>query len=50
LEELQEFSPVIEAGVFEILTLEGSVAARQHHGATSPVQVRKALARGRSRL
>ncbi|MCZ6711803.1 MAG: argininosuccinate lyase [Gammaproteobacteria bacterium] len=50
LEELQEFSPVIEAGVFEILTLEGSVAARQHHGATSPVQVRKALARARSRL
>jgi argininosuccinate lyase len=50
LEELRGFSPVIEAGVFDVLTLEGSVAARQHHGATAPAQVRKALARARNRL
>ncbi len=35
LEELQGFSSAIEAGVFDVLTLEGSVAARKHHGATS---------------
>ncbi|MFP6816093.1 MAG: argininosuccinate lyase, partial [Pseudomonadales bacterium] len=50
LEELQGFSSAIEAGVFDVLTLEGSVAARKHHGATSPAQVRKALARARNRL
>jgi argininosuccinate lyase len=50
LAELQGFSPLIDATVFDVLTLEGSVAARAHHGATAPAQVRKAVARARKRL
>jgi argininosuccinate lyase len=50
LAELQTLSPIIEAGVFEVLTLEGSVAARDHFGGTAPRQVRRAIARARSRL
>lgn len=40
LEELQQFSDTIKDDVFEILTLEGSVAARDHLGGTAPEQVR----------
>ena len=50
LAELQRFSPLIEADVAGILTLEGSVAARDHLGGTAPKQVRAALARARRRL
>ncbi len=50
LEELQGFCQVIDATVFDVLTLEGSVAARQHYGATAPAQVREAIARARKRL
>ncbi|WP_151705001.1 argininosuccinate lyase [Nitrincola alkalilacustris] len=50
LEELQQFSDVIEADVFEVLTLEGSVAARNHIGGTAPQQVRQAVIRGRELL
>jgi argininosuccinate lyase len=50
LPELQEFSEHIQEDVFEILTLEGSVAARNHIGGTSPEQVRKAILRARRRL
>ena len=50
LDELREFSPVIESDVFEVLTLEGSVAARNHPGGTAPDQVRAAIARARERL
>ncbi len=39
LEELQQFSEMIEDDVFEVLTLEGSVAARNHLGGTAPEQV-----------
>ena len=39
LAELQQFSTVIEQDVFAVLTLEGSVAARNHIGGTAPVQV-----------
>jgi len=39
LEELQQFSDVIEEDVFDVLTLEGSVAARDHIGGTAPKQV-----------
>lgn len=47
LEELQQFSDRIEADVFEVLTLEGSVAARNHLGGTAPEQVRAAVKRAR---
>jgi len=40
LEELQKFSNVITDDVFDVLTLEGSVAARDHLGGTAPAQVR----------
>jgi argininosuccinate lyase len=50
LEELQQFSDVIGEDVFEVLTLEGSVAARDHIGGTAPAQVRAAIARARERL
>jgi len=50
LDELRKFSPVIEASVFKVLTLEGSVAARDHLGGTAPAQVRAAVARARSRV
>ena len=40
LQELQQFSDAISEDVFEVLTLEGSVAARDHIGGTAPDQVR----------
>lgn len=49
LAELQQFSPAIQADVFAVLTLEGSVAARDHLGGTAPNQVRAAIARARAR-
>lgn len=39
LEELQVFSDIIKADVFDVLTLEGSVNARNHLGGTAPNQV-----------
>jgi len=47
LGELQAFSTVIEADVFDVLTLEGSVNARNHIGGTAPDQVRTAAHRAR---
>jgi argininosuccinate lyase len=49
LEELRGFSDQIEADVFEVLTLVGSVAARDHIGGTAPKQVRAAIERARQR-
>ena len=48
LEELQQFSDTIRADVFEVLTLEGSVAARNHLGGTAPEQVRTQIAAARN--
>ncbi len=39
LEELQSFEPSIEEDIFSILTLEGSLSARNHLGGTAPEQV-----------
>ncbi|MCP3672044.1 MAG: argininosuccinate lyase [Gammaproteobacteria bacterium] len=50
LVELQAFSNIINADVFECLTLEGSVAARDHIGGTAPRQVLAAVARARANL
>ncbi|MBR9884529.1 MAG: argininosuccinate lyase [Oceanospirillales bacterium] len=50
LEELQQFSDVIGEDVFDVLTLEGSVAARNHIGGTAPDQVLAAVSRGRDLL
>ncbi|MEY3289229.1 MAG: argininosuccinate lyase [Pseudomonadota bacterium] len=43
LPELQQFSALITEDVFGFLTLEGSVAARQHIGGTAPDTVRNAI-------
>jgi argininosuccinate lyase len=48
--ELREFSPLIDEDIFSVLTLEGSVAARNHPGGTAPAQVVEAIKRARSRL
>ena len=50
LEELQQFSDEITQDVFDVLTLEGSVSARNHIGGTAPDQVRAAVQRGRDVL
>lgn len=44
LEELRQFGGSIDEDVFKVLTLEGSVAARNHIGGTAPEQVRHAIA------
>ena len=50
LEELRQFSPAITEDVFAVLTLEGSVAARDHLGGTAPAQVRAQVTAARERL
>ena len=50
LEELQTFSEHISDDVFAVLTLEGSLAARDHLGGTAPAQVQSAIAAARERL
>jgi len=50
LAELQAFSPLIGEDVFAILTVAGSLAARNHPGGTAPAQVSAAIERARSRL
>ncbi len=47
LETLQGFCDHIAENVFDVLTLEGSVAARDHLGGTAPNQVRAAVARAK---
>jgi len=50
LEELQQFSDVISDDVFDFLTLEGSVSARNHFGGTAPEQVEMAVKRARDKV
>ncbi len=50
LVELQDFSSLIGEDIFGVLTVEGSLAARDHVGGTAPAQVKAAIARWRTRL
>ena len=50
LAELQSYAPEIGDDVFAVLTLEGSVASRNHPGGTAPTQVRAAIAAARAAL
>ncbi|MCF6236171.1 MAG: argininosuccinate lyase [Gammaproteobacteria bacterium] len=50
LDELRKFSDAIGSDVFDVLTLEGSLAARDHLGGTAPNQVRAAIKRARARM
>lgn len=50
LPDLKTFSPLIDEDVRSVLTLEGSLAARDHLGGTAPRQVLAAIARARAEL
>ncbi|MFA7267811.1 MAG: argininosuccinate lyase [Sterolibacterium sp.] len=50
LDELRAFSPLIDADVFAVLSVDGSLAARNHIGGTAPAQVRAAILRARRAL
>ena len=50
LADLQALSPLIGREVYEVLVLEGSLAARDHLGCTAPRQVQAAIRRARERL
>lgn len=50
LDELKGFSDLIGDDVFDYLTLEGSLNARNHVGGTAPNQVKLAIERGRERI
>jgi argininosuccinate lyase len=50
LSVLQQFSSHIEADIFAILTLEGSMQSRKHIGGTAPEQVQTAIHRAREWL
>ena len=50
LAELSRFSPLVGADVYHVLTLEGSVASRDHPGGTAPRRVREAAAAARAAL
>jgi argininosuccinate lyase len=48
--ELSVFSKLIKDDVFSVLTLEGSVAARNHIGGTAPQQVKAAAQRALKKI
>ena len=50
LAELQNFSDLITEDVFKVLTLEGSIGARDHIGGTAPTQVLAAVATAKEDL
>lgn len=50
LEQLQQFSPLIEVDALEKLSLDGALAARDHIGGTAPTRVRQAIADARKIL
>jgi argininosuccinate lyase len=50
IDELKQVSKLIEADVTDKISLEGSLAARDHIGGTAPKQVRAAIERARLRL
>jgi argininosuccinate lyase len=47
---LQQFNPQIDKDVFEVLSLRGSLNARNTLGGTAPAQVRAQIERHRARL
>ena len=47
LPDLQKFSSMIGDDVYQVLTLEGSLASRNHIGGTAPAQVKQAIQRAR---
>jgi argininosuccinate lyase len=50
LDQLRQFSPLIDEDIFDFLELDGSVNARDHIGGTAPDQVRRALVLARKQI
>ena len=50
LAQLQSYAPQVEADVYDVLRVDGSVAARSHAGGTAPAQVRAQVEHWRARL
>ena len=50
LADLQTLSPAIGEDVYESLTLEGSINARDHFGGTAPVQVKARIQQAKEKL
>ncbi len=50
LEDMRRFSTAIGEDVYDVLTVEGSIASRDHTGGTAPAQVRRAIGIVRSLL
>jgi argininosuccinate lyase len=50
LSDLQQFAPQTGDDVYQVLTLEGSVASRDHEGGTAPRRVREAAAAARAQI
>jgi argininosuccinate lyase len=50
IEELKSFNSLIEKDVFDVISLEGSINARNHLGGTSPKQVSMAIKAGRKSI
>jgi argininosuccinate lyase len=50
LAELRAFAPAIDADVYAVLTVEGSLASRDHFGGTAPDRVLEAVRRARADL
>ena len=50
LDKLKAYNPAIEPDVYEVLSLRGSLNARNILGGTAPEQVRAQVARHRARL
>jgi argininosuccinate lyase len=50
LEQLGQFSDLIDADVFDVLTLAGSLEARNHKGGTAPEQVLQAVTEAKATL
>jgi argininosuccinate lyase len=50
LADLRHFAPLVDDDVYAVLTLDGSVASRNHPGGTAPLQVRAAAQAARAAL
>jgi argininosuccinate lyase len=50
LADMQSVNPAITQGVFDVLTVQASVASRTSYGGTAPANVRDQIARWRERL
>ena len=50
LEELKAIDARIHQGIYDVLTVDASVASRMSHGGTAPAQVRARIAQAKAEL